>query len=127
MPLWAVYAVSFGTPIAAFLGVLIGTLVTRKADTELEVRSRREEVMRTLRWAAELAISRDPGRARLGLSQLEALGDSDLLDDSQQLFIDAALAAVTRAPQEELRALGPGVEVIEVDPADMMDSEERGA
>jgi hypothetical protein len=52
--------------------------------------------MRTFRWAAELAVSADVGRAELGVSQLEALGDSGMLDRDQQFFVAAAVAVVYR-------------------------------
>jgi hypothetical protein len=39
--------VSFGTPVAAFLGVLLAQWITRKGATELETRSRREELRGT--------------------------------------------------------------------------------
>ncbi len=118
LPVWAVYAVSLGTPIAAFLGVLIGTVVTRKGDTELEARSKREEVMRTLRWAAEKAVSEDAGEARLGLLQLEALGDSALLDEDGQVFLEAALTAVVKPRVEEYLELEGSVEIVELVDAD---------
>lgn len=116
LPLWAVYAVSFGTPVLAFLGVLLGSWLTRRSAQDLETRSKREETMRTLRWAAELAASEKPGLADLGVAELVALSQSDLLDDSQKVFIDAALEAVIVDPAEEIEeieAAGDEVEVVE--------------
>lgn len=117
LPTWAVYAISFGTPASAFVGGLIGHLVTRRGAKELERRSRREEVMRNLRWAAELAVHEDDRTARLGVSQLDALAESDLLDETQQAFLDAALESVVRTPREELAELadaGEDAEVVEL-------------
>ncbi len=57
LPIWAVYAVSFGTLWSAFLGVLIGHWLLRKGANELDVWRRREETMRMLRWASEQATS----------------------------------------------------------------------
>ncbi|MEV4343129.1 hypothetical protein AB0J83_01420 [Actinoplanes sp. NPDC049596] len=94
LPTWAVYAVSFGTPAAAFAGAAIGHIVTRRGATELEKRSRREQLMKTLQWAAELAISDDEAKANLGVSQLVAVTTSDLCDKDVQEFVDAALVAV---------------------------------
>ncbi len=37
LPLWAVYAVSFGAPLAAFAGVVVGHYLLRKGATELDV------------------------------------------------------------------------------------------
>lgn len=112
MPLWAVFAVSFGTPMLAFLGVLVAQLVGRKGAKEMETRSKREETMRNLRWAAELAVSDDAAKSALGVAQLIALGDSELLDEGQQLFIDAALEAVVGDAAEEVEAAGPDAEVV---------------
>lgn len=36
--------------------------------------------MRNLRWATELAVSNDSAKAGLGIAQLRALGESDLLN-----------------------------------------------
>ena len=93
LPLWAVYAVTFGTPASALLGVLISHVLTHRANTQLEDRSKREETLRMLRWAAELAVSGDNAKANLGVKQLASLGASELLDDDEQVFVDAALEA----------------------------------
>ena len=106
LPTWAVYAVSIGAPVAAFLGTLLGHAVSRRGARELERRSRREEVMRNLRWAVELALDADPRRAGLGVSQLTALLWSDLLDRSAELFVDAALADLVRHRDRETGDLG---------------------
>jgi ribosome assembly protein YihI (activator of Der GTPase) len=71
--------------------------------------------MRNLRWAAELAVHEDDRKAQLGVAQLNALDASDLLDESQQLFIDAALDAVVSVPLEELDELGDDAFVVETD------------
>lgn len=73
VPTWAAIAVSIGTPILTFLGVLLAQWIARKGSKELETRSRREEVMRNVRWAAELAVDEDQTKANLGVSQLNAL------------------------------------------------------
>lgn len=86
LPTWAAYLAGIGTPVGAFVGVIVGQLITRQGAKELEKRSRREQVMKTLQWAAELATSSDPGKAQLGLRQLEALAESNLSDDDVQIF-----------------------------------------
>lgn len=71
--------------------------------------------MRTLKWAAELAVAGHPAKADLGLRELRALGDSMLLDPEQQTFIDAALASVYGSAEAEIAAAevdGEDVEVI---------------
>lgn len=102
LPTWAVYAISFGTPGTALAGVLIGQLLTRRDAMELEKRSRREQVLRTLEWTAEMAISGDEATSRLGLSQLRALAASNLNDTDVQAFVDAALDAVVKDEADEI-------------------------
>lgn len=106
LPTWAVYAVSFGTPVAAFLGVIVAQWITRVGARELEMRSRREETMRNLRWAAELAVREDERTAVLGATQLMALVESDLLDEREKVFVEAALNAVVDAPESDLEVTG---------------------
>ena len=94
LPTWAVYCVAFGGPPLAFLGAFLGHVLARRTAVELEVRSQREETMRTLRWAADLAVRGDDAAAAVALRILEALGESDLLQPDQQTLIDATLAAI---------------------------------
>jgi hypothetical protein len=114
-PTWAVWALSFGSPVLAFVGVVLGPAVTRRGDRELEFRSKREEVMRILRWAAELAVSDDQAHSRLGVAELGALLQSELLDEEEKDFVQAALTAVVRVPVEQIEQieqLGQDVQVI---------------
>lgn len=104
MPTWAVYAVSFGSPALAFLGAAIGHLVARRTAQEVEMRSRREQLIKMLQWGAELAVSGDEDKARLGLSQLKAVEDSELCDSDVQAFVDAALEAVVGDVADEVEA-----------------------
>ena len=126
LPTWAVYAVSFGTPAAAFVGVLVAQWITRQSARELETRSRREETMRNLRWAAELAVSTDDRMADLGVNQLAALLESDLLEDAEKVFVEAALDAVYEDPEAELDQLGDDAEAVQyVDDGDLGDPRDR--
>ena len=118
LPTWAAFAVAFGTPGSAFVGVLVGNVLTRRGAKELDRRARREEVMRNLRWASELAVSVDDRTARLGVAELNALALSDLLDDTAQGFIDAALDSVVKDPVEELEQAGEDAEVVELEDDD---------
>jgi hypothetical protein len=63
-----------------------------------EERWRREETMRLLRWAAELAIGRadntDEAGSLAGLQILDALQSSPLLQKEDQKFISAVLEAI---------------------------------
>jgi hypothetical protein len=113
LPTWAVYAVAFGTPVLTFLGVLLAQHITRKGAQELETRSRREETMRNLRWAAELSVNADARMADLGVAQLVALLESDLLDESEKIFDEAALDTVYDGPEAELEQLGDEAEAVQ--------------
>ena len=114
VPTWLVVVLAVATPLLAFLAVLVSNLVTRRGATELESRSRREETMRTLKWAAELAVSDDAGQADLGLRELKALGDSAMLEPEQQTFIDAALSSVYGHVEEQIEAAEGAGEDVEV-------------
>lgn len=115
LPTWAVWVVSLGGPVGAALGVVVTTWAARRNAGETETRSRREETMRTLRWAAELAISADEDEAALGVAELRALSASTMNDDQQQAFVDAALAQALAEPRsaiEEAEAQGVEAEVV---------------
>ena len=112
LPTWAVWVLSFGTPLLALLGVLIGQAITRRGAQELEMRSKREEVMRILRWAAELAVSDDQAHVRLGVAELGTLLTSDLLDEEEKDFVQAALTAVVSPAVHQIEQLGEDVKVV---------------
>ncbi len=91
-------------------------------------RAKREEVMRIMRWAAELAISEDVGRAELGVAQLTALYDSPLLDEELLPQVDAALSAVVSASAEEIDEIeggGQTAEVVEVVGDDLSSEQDK--
>lgn len=108
------FTIGFGSPILAFLRVVVSQAIARKEAEELETRSKREETMRNLRWAAELAVNTDDRMSDLGVAELVALLESDLLDESGKVFIEAALDVVYQDPQAELDALGDDVEVVQL-------------
>jgi len=114
LPLWAVFAVSFGSPLLSFLGVLVAQAIGRTNAKELETRSKREETLRTMRWAAELSASDKDRLAVLGVAELEALLGSDLLEESEKTFVEAALAAVYEDPAEALDELGDEGEAVQL-------------
>lgn len=115
LPTWAVYLVSFGTPVSAFVGVVVGHMLLRKGATELDVWRRREETMRMLRWASEQATSKDPARAQMGVAALEALSSSELLQQADQSLVDAVIDSLIEEPVEQIEETDGEVEVIEVD------------
>ncbi len=63
----AVFAL-VASPLLAFLGVLLGHRVTRTSARELDRWRKREETMRLLRWATDIALDGDPARRRPSVS-----------------------------------------------------------
>lgn len=116
LPTWAVYSVAFGAPGLAFVGVVISDILLRRGANELDVWRRREETMRLLRWASELAASDDQPKARMGVAALAALSTSELLQAPDQDLVDAVIDSLIEAPVDELEQ-SPGADVIEVDDA----------
>lgn len=110
---WMAATLAIGTPLLAFAGTMVGSWVSRKGDQETETRSKREETMRNLRWAAELAASDDDRQSALGVSQLTALASADMLDPEQEVFVEAALDSLLSGPESAIEELGEGV-VVEV-------------
>ena len=81
------------TPIASFLGALLGHWWGRKSARELDTWRRREETMRMVRWAAEQAGSADSRTANIGYVALTALLGSELLQEEDVAFITAIAEA----------------------------------
>lgn len=96
---WLIIAV--GSPLLAFSGVLMAQWLTRKTARESDVRWRRGETMRMLRWASELAASADAAGRRVGLAALDALDDSEMLQTDDQALISAVLAVLVARRVEE--------------------------
>jgi hypothetical protein len=103
---------SFGSPILTAGVALVGQRISRRGTQELESRSKREEVMRSLRWAAELAVSDDVRQARLGNRELRALQNSRLLSPAEEDFIYAALDAALDVPVHAIEQAEGDVEVV---------------
>jgi hypothetical protein len=112
LPDWAIWGVAIGSPLLNAAVTVVGQRVSRRGDRELEIRSRREEVMRTLRWAAELAVSDEVHKARLGNQELKALLGSDMLNTADRDFIFAALDAALEEPVQAIELAGNDVEVV---------------
>lgn len=104
IPTWVGVVVAVGTPVLTFCGVLLANWLSRQTAHETETRSKHEETMRNLRWAAELAVSDDPRSALLGLTQLQALDEAEMLDAEQKVFVTAALGAVVAEPLSTIAA-----------------------
>lgn len=101
-PIWAAYALGFGTPVLSAATAFAGSYVGHRAARELEIRSKREEVMRNLRWAAELAVSDDAAKALLGVRELQELQDSKMLAPTEEGFVYAALRTAIEGPRKAI-------------------------
>jgi len=109
--------VGFGSPIAAFVGVVLGHYLLRKGANELDVWRRREETMRLLRWASEQAASAEPAKARMGVAALDALSASELLQEADQSLVDAVIDSLIEQPVEAIEQAEGEISVVEVDDA----------
>lgn len=112
LPTWAVWTLSFGSPAVTAVIAVLGHYFSHRAARDLEARSKREEVMRNLRWAAELAASNDAAKARLGVQELKALRDSKMLTPVEQGFVYAALDATIKVPRQVIAQYAEDVEVV---------------
>src|SRR6201999_3130479 len=90
----AAIGAAIGTPMLAVGGALAGQLLQRRAARELDVRWHREETMRLLRWAAELAVDGADERSAIGIAALHALSRSELVQRADQIILGAVLDAV---------------------------------
>jgi hypothetical protein len=112
LPTWAVWVLSFGSPSLTAAIAVLAQYFGHRAARELEIRSKREEVMRNLRWAAELAASDDAKKALLGVVELKALRDSKMLSEAELGFIYAALDDAIEGPRQAINQSAGEVEVV---------------
>jgi hypothetical protein len=112
LPLWVVGVLAVGSPAVTALLTVRGQNVTRGGVKEQEDESKRQEVMTTLRWAAELAVSDDVRKARLGIQELKALQSSRLIGTVEGEFIIAALDAALEVPVLEIEQAEGDVEIV---------------
>ena len=99
---WIVVLVAVATPVLAFSGAFIGHVMSRRTAVENDLWRRREERLRTMRWAAEQAVSSDQATAVLGVATLEALRFSELLQPVDIALVDAVTVAVQGGILDEL-------------------------
>ncbi|MCU1656483.1 MAG: hypothetical protein JWO57_1139 [Pseudonocardiales bacterium] len=115
LPTWAVWAISFGSPIAAVTGATFGPLLLRRGAMELEARSRRELLVKQMTWAAELAVDPDPRKAKLGVSHLADLADSELSDADTARFVRTTMATVIADVREQAEQAGDDLRIVRLD------------
>jgi len=112
LPIWAVFTLGFGSPVLAAGITALGYYLGHRAARNVEDRSRREEVMRNLRWAGELAVSNDAAKALLGVRELEALRDSKMLTPVELEFVIAALKVAIGDPLKAIAGAAGDVDVV---------------
>ena len=88
------------TPMFAFGGGLAGHLISRRTALELDRWRKREETMRMLRWAVELATEASPERRDAGLVSLRALLRSPLLDVQDRALVSSLTRHAARGSME---------------------------
>jgi hypothetical protein len=111
LPLWVVGVLAVGSPVVTAVLTVRSQNLSHGEAREQEGEARREEVMTTLRWAAELAVSNDVRKARLGVQELKALQKSRLIGPVEEEFIIAALDAALEVPILAIEQGGDDVEV----------------
>ncbi len=99
LPLWLGAAAALGIPLLAFAGSVAGQVLSRRDARDLDVRWQREETMRLLRWAAELA-SEQGARGVVGIATLEALTDSALVQRADEPIVAAIFASVISSAKD---------------------------
>jgi hypothetical protein len=80
--------------VLLLVGGLVGSYITRRNAVDQAERAKREEVGRTIRWAAEQAVSHDERVRQLGVDALLAYADSDVLDDEDRRFLESVTDSV---------------------------------
>lgn len=79
--------------LLALIGSMVGGNLNRRSAKELERRWNREESMRMLRWATEMAAEKDRSSAGMGEAVLGKLLDSSLLQPEDRPFAEAVVLA----------------------------------
>ncbi len=87
-------AVAVATPTLSFAGSWLGGSLNRRTARELDRWRRREETMRLLRWASELATDDDDRRAAVGVATMRALNASEMLQPEDLVMLAAVIGAV---------------------------------
>ncbi len=99
--------ISVGSPLLAFLGLLLGQVLTRRTARETETRWQREESMRLLRWGAELTTDAERSRASLGPVTLKALAVSPLLQPADRTLIGPLVREAIRRAELDIGLTTP--------------------
>jgi len=110
----AAVVVATAAPVLAFAGSWLGVRGNRRASLELDRWRRREETMRLLRWAVELALDSDERRAGVGIAALDALQESELLQDEDLDLVETvaqSLVDETEAQYDHDAEIGEADEV----------------
>lgn len=106
LPLWAIYVVSFGTPLSALAGVLISVWIGG-------VRHRTEVFHRHLEWASQLALSDDERKQYFGAGQLEALSTKASWSRADRLLLREAIQRATIDYAERVEAEHDAIAVVD--------------
>ncbi len=109
------WLLALAVPIGALIGVGITVAVMRKNANDALRTAEHEERMRSLRWAAELAVSEVDAQARLGIMELEKLGTDPAIGPREQELIDGALEAAQYEAKLALANAAPDAEVVFVE------------
>lgn len=70
---WFALLGSLTGAVLGYVGAILTAVVNRSGLCEIDHWRRREETMRLIRWASELAVRGDTREAKVGLGALDAL------------------------------------------------------
>lgn len=102
LPDWVAWTVAIGSPVLTFAGVAWAARLNRRGLKRSAELAEREETLKLLRWAAELAGSGDVEKVRLGVAELDALSRSERLGANGSIFVSAALEVAVRDAVEAI-------------------------
>ena len=104
---WFALAGALGGGALGYTGAVIAAMVNRRGLKDLD--RWREETMRLLRWASELAICGDEAKSYLGVEALRALYGSAMLQPDDREFLTTVTDAVVPEVEAYRRLGGSGV------------------
>ncbi|PLS87446.1 MAG: hypothetical protein CYG60_01870 [Actinobacteria bacterium] len=118
MPVWLQVVLPLVTAVLGYLGHYFQAKTATKDNTLNLADARRAEALGHLKWAAELAVSGDEGKKRLGVDQLTVLSSDPNLEPDDLRRVRVAIRSalhprleeITRGTDAEVRSKAPGAE-----------------
>ena len=100
--------------VLTLVGAVVGSVITWRVGRLQDQRAKREEAGRTIRWAAEQAVSRDERVRKLGIDALAAYADSAFMTEEDRQVLEAVTDSVLAPALDEIAVFDPDLEGIDV-------------